>query len=102
MILRILLITFFVFFTSSAQAWIRGIGANKCGETFTLLEKDQDGWGRMLVTAWIQGYLSGLDENNKLKNTDKDSLFLAVKKRCENEPLDFVHDAVEYVYINKL
>ena len=56
----------------------------------------------MLVTAWIQGYLSALDENNKLKNTDKDSLFLAVKKRCENEPLDFVHEAVEYVYIHKL
>ncbi len=108
---KILLSIFFTFFVINANAgYIKGLGANSCGSVITTVKEGQQQnieWVQMMYTAWIQGYMSGLDDNkpssnSRLKNVHKDSLFYAVLNRCEAKPLDELYQAADYVYNNQL
>lgn len=111
MSLRFLIVIILVFTFSKANAgYIKGLGANQCGKVISTVEegeKQNIEWVNMMYTAWIQGYLSGLDDdkpnnNSRLKGVHKDSLFYAVLNRCKAEPLKDLYEATEYVYYNKL
>ena len=108
---KILIFIFISLFSINANAgYIKGLGANSCGEVINTINEGRKlnvEWGDMMYTAWIQGYMSGLDDDkpsatSRLKNVDKDSLFFAVLNRCKAKPLDDLYEATEYVYFNQL
>tara|TARA_B100001250_G_C19580676_1_gene691862 strand:- start:420 stop:758 length:339 start_codon:yes stop_codon:yes gene_type:complete len=109
--IKILIVIFISLFTINANAgYIKGLGANSCGEVIDTINEGKKlniEWADMMYTAWIQGYMSGLDDNkpsatSRLKNVSKDSLYFAVLNRCKAKPLDDLYEATDYVYFNQL
>ena len=108
---KILIVIFISILSTNVNAgYIKGLGANSCGKVIDTINEGRRlniEWADMMYTAWIQGYMSGLDngkpsETSRLKNVDKDSLFFAVVNRCKAKPLDDLYEATEYVYFNQL
>mgnify|MGYP001002286968 CR=1 FL=1 len=109
--LKFFYIIIFTFIFSSANAgYIKGLGANECGvvlSTVKQAEKADIEWVSMMYTAWIQGYMSGLDNDkptstSRIKDIHKDSLYLSVINRCKEEPLENLYEATNFIYYNKL
>tara|TARA_E500000331_G_C17188582_1_gene683809 strand:- start:217 stop:552 length:336 start_codon:yes stop_codon:yes gene_type:complete len=104
------IIVFTLMLTNVNAGYIKGLGANQCGEVISTVEggkKANVEWVQMMFTAWIQGYMSGLDddkptESSRLKGVHKDSLFFAVLNRCKVKPTEDLYEATEYVYFNQL
>ena len=73
MSLRFLIVIILVFTFSKANAgYIKGLGANQCGKVISTVEegeKQNIEWVNMMYTAWIQGYLSGLDDDKPNNNS---------------------------------
>mgnify|MGYP001303141255 CR=1 FL=1 len=103
-------IVFTLMLTNVNAGYIKGLGANPCGDVISTVERGQEAnveWVQMIFTAWIQGYMSGLDddkptESSRLKGVHKDSLFFAVLNRCKVKPMEDLYEATEYVYFNQL
>tara|TARA_Y100000768_G_C23432966_1_gene431359 strand:+ start:160 stop:465 length:306 start_codon:yes stop_codon:yes gene_type:complete len=78
-----------------------GLGVFECGE---LLSRKDDVIVKNQVENWAQGYVTGrnYEQNSSAgKNISGDSLFWAVVKYCEDNPLKDAVYAMESVY-NKL
>lgn len=97
----ILIITLFAI-NSYAEENIFGIGARSCGE---MIADDLSPYDDYHLVGWISGYISAINTEfgtTKGVNNSFESIYYAVKKRCEEEPLDLIAEAVQHVYIYKL
>lgn len=100
---KLFLILFLLTQSLTINAYISGAGAIDCKETVeyhTEYRELED-----FLTSWMQGYISGIDtalEQDFARNVDADYLYLSVINRCKTRPDEYMHEAVEWVYINQL
>jgi len=85
-----------------AEENIFGTGARSCGE---MIADDLSPYDDYHLVGWISGYISAINTEfgtTKGVNNSFESIYYAVKKRCEEEPLDIIAEAVQHVYMYKL
>ena len=85
-----------------AENNIFGTGARSCGQ---MTAEDLSPYDDFHLVGWISGYISALNVEygtSKGLNSSFESIYYAVKKRCEEEPLDLIAEAVQHIYIYNL
>ena len=81
---------------SEGRYIILGQGGVSCGTVVD--EYDKDGLGRLTHSAWIQGYLTAINEEiypgkNVTGSTDPDARMRWIYNYCKKNPLDILHKA---------
>ena len=82
---------------------IFGTGAQSCGKW---VANNQEGpYEDFHMVGWISGYISAINTEYDLQkgvNKSYESIYYAVKNRCEKAPLDLVAEAIQWVVRNEL
>lgn len=97
--LLLLIISSNVYGSTHITPTILGSGAISCGKFLGDIARSQR--LKALYTNWVLGFMSGLNYGrgqDKGLNNDPDSIYYAVKKRCEEESLTGLEQATFWVY----
>lgn len=78
--------------TTAAKAdVIYGVGNSSCG-TWTKHSKEQ-GSNHAFSASWIQGYITAVQINTKLKEVDSSALIEFINNYCKKNPLERIESA---------
>ena len=96
---KILIFTILLFINSSSYADYTVLGNFKCGSLLQFVN-DKNTHVKTAITSWMEGYLTGRNyelDRDMLGKPNSDSLYHAVLKFCNDEPLSDLESAALHI-----
>ncbi|MFO1349127.1 MAG: hypothetical protein U1F12_11180 [Pseudomonadales bacterium] len=78
-----------------------GAGTKSCGAFVE--DYQEDGWGKLINSAWVGGYFTAINEHlylgeNVANETDSAARNLLIYNYCKQNPLDSLQSATSYIF----